>query len=482
MNPQPAENKPRRVAVIGGGITGLAAAHRLTELDASLEVTLFEAGDRLGGILQTERRDSYLVEHAADMFTTREPWALDLCKRIGFDDQLIPTNDQNRRAFIVRRGQLYEVPEGFSLLSPIRVWPVLSTPLLSIAGKMRLAWEYFIPARKGDADESLTSFATRRLGRETFERIVQPLVSGIYTADPNKLSMAATMSQFVAMERNHGGLIRGAKKTVRAVQAERSASGARYGNFLAPRDGMSSFIAAIAARLPAGCVRLNSPLERLAQTEEGRWELTIDNQPATETFDGVIIAIGAPKAAKLLASVNQALSNDLAAIPHAGAAIVVAAYRKDQFKHPLNGFGFVVPMVEKRRILAGSFASVKFSGRAPDDCILTRTFVGGACQPELVDLPDEEIETLVSEELNELLGLAGQPIFREIIRWRGAMPQYHVGHLDLVEKIESQTAELDNLELAGNAYRGVGIPFCVHSAEQAVDRLYQHEAQASVSF
>jgi len=160
----------------------------------------------------------------------------------------------------------------------------------------------------------------------------------------------------------------------------------------------------------------------------------------------------------------------------------VAAYRKDQFKHPLNGFGFVVPMVEKRRILAGSFASVKFSGRAPDDCILTRTFVGGACQPELVDLPDEEIETLVSEELNELLGLAGQPIFREIIRWRGAMPQYHVGHLDLVEKIESQTAELDNLELAGNAYRGVGIPFCVHSAEQAVDRLYQHEAQASVSF
>lgn len=478
MNPSSPENSPRRVAVIGGGITGLAAAHRLVELDASLRVTLLEASDRLGGILQTGRRDDFLIERAADMFTTREPWALDLCRRIGFEGELIETNTENRRAFIVRRGKLHPVPEGFSLMSPVRMWPVLTTPLLSLAGKLRLAWEYFTPAKRDDADESLASFATRRLGRQAFEWIVQPLVSGIYTADPEKLSMDATMAQFVEMERNHGGLIRGVKKTTAKVTAERNASGARYGMFVAPRGGMGSFIEAIAARLPTGCVRLNAPVTQLKQKDNGRWEVTISESAPPETFDAVIIAVGAPLAARLLSPVDTELADDLAAIEHSSAAIVVATYRKDQFQHALDGFGFVVPMAERRKILASSFASVKFAGRAPDDCIITRTFVGGACQPELVDLPDEEIEALVNAELTELLGLQGKPLFSELVRWRNAMPQYHVGHLDRVEKIEHRTASLQNLELAGNAYRGVGIPFCVHSAENAAQRVVERLARS----
>ncbi len=466
-----ATNKPRRIAVIGGGISGLAAAHRLVELDSSLEITLFEASGRLGGALHTERRDGFLIERSADMFTTREPWAVDLCRRIGFESQLIETNAEHRKAFVVRRGRLVPVPSGFTLMSPTRIWPILTTPLLSLLGKLRLAWEYFTPTKKDDADESLASFARRRLGRQAYERIVQPLIGGIYTADPEKLSMQATMSQFVEMERQHGGLIRGMKKMAKEGEAEQQASGARYGLFLAPRDGMSSLVDAIAARLPDGCVRLNCPVTQLVRTRDAAWRIVAGD--SDEQFDAVIVALPAARAAALLGEVDHELAGDLARIPYAGASVVVSAYRRDQIEHPLDGFGFVVPLVEQRRILACSFASVKFSGRAPDDCVLLRTFVGGACQPELAELPDDALRTLVSEELAELIGVRGEPLFCEVARWPGAMPQYHVGHLQLVERIEQRASSLGGLELAGNAYRGVGIPQCIHSGQQAAERLLE---------
>ena len=201
----------RRVAIIGGGISGLAAAHRAHELDSSATVTLFEASDRLGGVLQTERRDGWLIERSADMFTTREPWAFDLCRRIGIADELIETDARFRRAFVVRRGRLLPVPAGFTLMSPAKVWPVITTPILSPLGKLRLAGEYFVPCRGDDSDESLESFAVRRFGREAFERLIQPLIGGIYTADPMRLSMAATLPQFMEMERRWGSVARGFK-------------------------------------------------------------------------------------------------------------------------------------------------------------------------------------------------------------------------------------------------------------------------------
>lgn len=199
-------NSKRRVAIIGGGITGLAAAHRLSEIDSTAEVTLFEAGNRVGGILETIRRDGYLIERSADMFTTKEPWALDLCRRVGLEDQLMNTNEAFRRAFVVFRGRLVPVPEGFTLMSPAKMWPVLRTPLLSGWGKARLAWERFVPTRHDRSDESLHDFAIRRLGREVYDRLVQPLIGGIYTADPTKLSMQAAMPEFVAMEQEWGTL------------------------------------------------------------------------------------------------------------------------------------------------------------------------------------------------------------------------------------------------------------------------------------
>lgn len=460
---------PPNIAVLGGGISGLAAAQRVVELRPEARLTLFEASDRLGGVLQTERRDGFLVERAADMFITRDPWALDLCRRIGFDDQLIGTQPGKRQSFVVHKGRLVPIPEGFSLMSPARIWPVLATPLFTPAGKLRLAWEYFTPARKGDDDESLASFAQRRFGREAYQRLVQPLIGGIYTADPEKLSMAATMSQFVEMEREHGSLIRGMRKRSAKRKEERAESGARYGLFVAPRDGMSSFVKAIAARLPEGSLRFSSPVQRLSRIDDG-WEVTISGG-APQHFDAVIVATRAPLAAQLLRETDNTLAEELQQIPFAGAAIVVGAYRRDQIEHLLDGFGFVVPMVEQRRILACSFTSNKFAGRAPEGHVLLRTFVGGACQAELMEQDDDAIRRLAAEELHDLIGLSGEPLFSEVVRWDGAMPQYHVGHLELVARIEARAAELPHLELAGNAYHGVGIPFCIHSGETAAERV-----------
>jgi protoporphyrinogen/coproporphyrinogen III oxidase len=472
-HPPSPSGRPRRVAVIGGGISGLAAAHRVTELDAAAEVTLLGASSRVGGILQTDRRDGWLIERSADMFTTREPWALDLSRRVGIADELIETDARYRRAFVVCRGKLVPVPEGFTLMSPAKIWPIVKTPLLSPLGKLRLAWEYFTPARPDNADESLESFVVRRFGREAFDRLIQPLIGGIYTADPTKLSMAATLPQFLELERKHGSLIRGMgrKGPENRGQGTGGTSGARYGLFVAPREGMQRLVDAVVARLPAGCVRLNSPVERI---ERGApWRLFVRGQEAPELFDEVILAAPGAVSSRLLRMVDAELASLIERIPHAGCSVAVLGVRRDQVKHPLDGFGFVVPTVEKRRIIAGSMASVKFPGRAPEGKVLLRVFVGGALQPELGELPDDEIRQLVLDELRELIGLSGEPEFCEVVRWLGMMPQYHVGHLDLVAKIEARAAAIPHFALAGNAYRGVGIPFCIHSGEQAAERITQ---------
>jgi oxygen-dependent protoporphyrinogen oxidase len=461
----------RRIAIIGGGISGLAAAHRVKELNPKAEVTLFEASGRVGGVLQTERRDGWLIERSADMFTTREPWALDLCRRIGIADELIETDARYRRAFVVRRGRLIPVPEGFTLMSPAKVWPILKTPLLSPLGKLRLATEYFTPKKADDADESLKSFVIRRFGREAFDRLIQPLIGGIYTADPAKLSMQATLPQFVEMERRYGSLIRGVRSQKPEVRGQK-VSGARYGQFLAPRDGMQRVVDAIVARLPPESLRLNAPIEHLEQHGDG-WNVFVRQGERPEVFDELILAAPGAVSSQLLTSVDEELASLIGRIPYAGCSVAVLGVRRDQIAHPLDGFGFVVPAIENHRIIAGSMASVKFPGRAPEGKVLLRVFVGGALQPELGELPDEEIRQIVMAELSELIGLRGEPEFCEVARWPGMMPQYHVGHLDLVRQIEERAAAIPHFALAGNAYRGVGIPFCVKSGEDAAERAIQ---------
>ncbi len=477
--PRTATEFPPRIVVIGGGISGLAAAHRVTELSPRSELVLLESTDRLGGVLFTERRDGYLIEHGPDMFTTGERWARALCERIGFGGELITTDERYRRAMLVRGKRLYPVPMGFTLLQPQQMWPILATRLLSVRGKLRLLAERFIPPRLEATDESLADFARRRFGQETYERLVQPLVGGIYTADPEQLSMQATLDRFVQLERRHGSLIRAAlsrehQQSLRGA-IERTSSGARYAMFVAPREGMSSLVDAVARRLPAGSVRLGCRVERLERAGQ-RWRIHYrdpSSGPMTLDADAVILAAPAHRAAELVGGMQHELAELLGSIPMASAAIVIAAYRRADLAHRLDSFGFVVPLVERRRILSASFASQKFAGRAPDGHILVRLFVGGACQPELLRHDDATIRDLAVEDFAELARARAQPLFTSVRRWENAMPQYHLGHLGRVARIEELASQLPHFALAGNAYRGVGIPFCVRSGEQAAETVLE---------
>lgn len=464
-----------RIAVLGGGISGLAAAHRLTEIAPHVAVRLFESQPRLGGILETVRRGDYLIERSADMFTTREPWALDLCKRVGLTDELIETDQRYRKALIVFGGKLHPVPDGFQLMTPSKLWPMATSPLLSATGKLRMAGEYLVPPRKSRNDESLASFVRRRFGPEAFERLVQPLVGGIYTADPEKLSMAATLPQFLEMERRHGGLLRSILKAPAKKEGQAEGSGARYGQFLAPRQGMSQLVDAVASRLPTDCVQLQAKVQQVSRIQSGQWHVDVEGQ-APQVFEGLIYALPVSSSA-LLRGIDQPLGTLLEQITCASCSIVVLGYRRSQIKHPLNAFGFVVPAIEKRKVIAGSFASVKFPGRAPDDRVLIRVFIGGALQPDLATLPDDELTRIASDELNALLGASGKAEISEVVRWLNAMPQYHVGHLDLVAQIEARVVEIPGFALAGNAYRGVGVPFCIRSGEQAAERVVEQLAR-----
>jgi oxygen-dependent protoporphyrinogen oxidase len=464
----------KRIAIIGGGISGLAAAYRVRELNPSAEITLFEAADRLGGSLQTIRQDGFLIEQGADSFITNTLWASDLCRRIGLADQLIPTNSNARGAMVVAHGKLERVPEGFLLMAPQKLGSILRTPILSLSGKARLAGEYFIKAREASAgdDESVASFVRRRLGREAFERLVQPLVGGIYTADPEKLSLAATLPRFLEMERQHGGLIRGVRAQKQNTRDADGAneSGARYSMFMTPKHGLSSFVDAIAARLPKESVQLNCKTERIEKAAS-QWCVVSGNK--SENFDGLILATSAAVTAKLLNGVDPSLADELAGIEYAGSAVVTLGYDRKQIGHALDSFGFVVPAIERRRILSASFSSVKFPGRAPNGKELIRVFLGGALQSEMLDLSDDQLCQNAEEELRDLLQITGSPCLSLVFRWPASMPQYHLGHLDRVARINDRVAQLIGLALAGNAYGGVGIPQCVRSGEEAGARVLE---------
>ncbi|MEM1303264.1 MAG: protoporphyrinogen oxidase [Planctomycetota bacterium] len=466
-DPPPLEDPPS-VAVVGGGITGLAAAHRLLEVRPEVRLTLFEATDRVGGVLETVEGDGFLIERSADNFLTKTPFATALCDRLGIGDTLIPTNEDRRRALIVHNGRVKRTPDGFVIAAPRKLTPVLRSDLLSVAGKLRLAFEPLVPARKSDADEPVADFVRRRLGREALERLVQPLVGGIYTADLERLSMAATLPQFREQERRHGSLWRANRQPGGDVSP--SESGARYGAFVAPRRGMSQLIDALDDRLPDGSARKHVLVNTIKSTGR-QWALAESHDRELGQFDGVLLATPAAASAAIVRSLDDSLADSLASIEYASSVVVCMGYRIEQLPALPEGFGFVVPEREGRRILAASFASLKFSGRAPEGELLVRVFIGGALQHELTELDDEQLVEIAATELAELLGARGEPRRLEVARWPTAMPQYHVGHLERVECIDRQVSRHRGLELAGAAYRGVGVPQCIQSGEAAADRL-----------
>jgi oxygen-dependent protoporphyrinogen oxidase len=381
----------RRIIVVGGGISGLAAAHRLVELSreksVKTEITLLEAGPRLGGSIATHQVDGFLVESGPDSFISEKPWALGLCERLGLTSRLLGTRAGYQKIYVVHRGGLEPLPDGFFLLAPTRLWPLIRTPLFSWCGKLRMALDLFLPRGGAGEDESLASFVRRRFGPEVLDRVAQPLIGGIYASNPEELSLAATMPRFLQMERKDRSIIWAMWSAQRRAR-QRSGSGARWSLFVTLAGGMQELVDTLASRLPEGTVRLGAPVTEVRRkAESGGWALTLDGDGPVEA-DGVVLATPAYRSAPLLSGLDPDLSHELGTITYSSTATVSLAYRKEEIRRGLDSFGVVVPAVENRKIIACTFSSIKYPGRAPDGHVLLRAFVGGALQPSLAEQDD----------------------------------------------------------------------------------------------
>ncbi|QDT55350.1 Protoporphyrinogen oxidase [Caulifigura coniformis] len=469
MPSSPADH-PFRVAIVGAGFSGLSAAIRMIDLAAEagrgLNLQVFEGFTAVGGLVATQRLGEYLVERGADSFITNKPGGVAMCRRLGLQDRLVSTDPRFRQSFILRHGRPTPTPAGFQLIAPTRIGPFLKSPLLSWRGKKRVLAETSIPQRMDDGEESVASFVRRRFGDESFERIVQPLVGGIYTGDLERLSLRATFPRFEQMEQQCGSVLK-------ALRRQRTAdtSGARYGLFVSLPGGMTELLEAMRGEVARSQKFVfGDRVERLRRGEAGQWEVTAGRQ--THVFDAVVLALPAHGSAKLLDAVDATLAGHLNAIEYSSSAIVLSGHRLADVRHPLDGAGLVIPHVEQRRILAVSFASRKFSGRAPEGRVILRTFLGGALQSDALAADDDALKRVVLEELRSILGVEGRPDFCEVARYPSGIPQFVIGHRARVERIEAKTGELRGLSLAGNAYHGVGIPDAIQSGLSAAEKAW----------
>lgn len=472
--------KPLRAVVIGAGISGLAAAHYLkreaVERRMPLDLRLYDESSRAGGMIETSRRDGFLLEHGPDCFISAKPEGIELVRELGLENELIGTNPNDRHSFIVKDGRLVPVPQGFYLLGPVSLPALWKAPLFSISGKLRMALELFVPARKEATDraydESLASFVRRRFGDEALERFAQPMIGGIYTADPERLSLAATFPAFLEYERECGSVIRGLSRAAKVNTSHASASGARYSLFVSFRGGMARLTESLASSV-RDTLRLGTRVQSLSRDElAGCYNLTLDNGERLRT-DAVVLALPAHASATLTGGIDRNLSDALGTIPYASSVTINLAFARSSLADLPGGMGFVVPAREKRDLLACSISNQKFEGRAPKGHVLFRAYMGGALRPDMVEYDDDELVRRALGDLRGLLDVQGEPIFAIVSRHRAAMAQYDVGHVALAEAITRTAGKHGGLLLLGNGLRGIGIPDCIREAKTGVRRLME---------
>ncbi len=458
----------QHVIIIGGGISGLATAYYLQQQaqakNLPLTYTLIEKQPTFGGKIVTDTRDGFVIEGGPDSFISQKPWARQLCQELGLQDRLIGTNDEQRKTFILHNGRLQALPDGVMLIIPTRFMPFALSPLISPWGKLRMGLDLFIPAKTDEADESLADFIRRRLGNEALEKIAEPLMAGIYVADPTTLSLQSTFPRFRQIEKKYGSLIKG---MLAQQQASSKSSQPKLPLFMTLRGGLTELVNTIVAKL-TGELRPHQTVNRLnyQATEAQPYEVLLaDGQ--TRRADRVILATPAYITAGLLEPYNPALAEQLRAIRYLSTATVSLAFNKADIAHPLNGFGFVIPKKENTRLMACTWVSTKFNHRAPNDQILLRVFIGGYKNEALVDWPTDKLLALVREELAKIMGITARPTRQQLYRWPIGNAQYDVGHLARVATIEAETQNtLPHLYLTGSAFLGVGLPDCIYQGQQ----------------
>jgi protoporphyrinogen/coproporphyrinogen III oxidase len=457
-----------RIAIIGGGISGLAAAFTLEDhrRAGAAEYTLYESSPRLGGVLRTELIDGCIVEAGPDSFITEKPWAADLCRTLGIGDQLIGSNDAARKTYILVSGRLIPMPDGLMFLVPTKTLPAALSPLFSWTTKLRMAQELFLPPRAAEADESVASLVERHYGAEMVDRLADPLLSGIYGGDAASLSVRAVLPRFAEMERTHGSL-------GRAMLAARNkmpptANKTPPPVFTSLKNGMQQLVDTVIPRLNPSSLVTNASAQSI-QLEAGGW--TVSAGFKSDHFDAAILALPTHAAAQLLAISSLELSTELAAIDYSSSITVGLGYDREVRQSLPPGSGFLVPRSEGKRLLAATFVHNKFPYRAPEDRALLRCFFAGANAENIWQLSDDAIVATVRNELQQILGLRAEPLFARVYKWKSAMAQYSVGHLERLDRIERLRQKLPKLALAGNGYRGIGIPDCIRSGQEAAKQV-----------
>ena len=471
-----------RVIVVGGGIAGLSAAYYAQKNIPDAHITLIESASQWGGKITTDRvtfdDGHFIIEGGPDTFLASKPWAVALCKELGLGERLHGTNPDQKNTYVLNKGRLLPLPDGLAMMIPTNIEAILKSRLVSWFGKTRMGLDFLLPAKAVNGDESLGSFVSRRLGREAYENLIEPLMSGIYAGDGDQLSLASTFPYLRDLEKKYGSLARGAlemrnKSNGKAVQGSRSA-------FLTPTTGLAEIVEALveSLRLKGASLRLNTRVARITRSDTSTgsvhrlqpstFDLELDTGETLET-DALILATPAYVSGGLLASFDPELGSNLQRIPYASTATVSLAYRLSDVPRALDGYGYVIPRREGRKALACTWTSTKFPHRAPEGYALIRVFVGRAGQ----DIPWDESELLklAQEELRLTLGITAEPLVSRVFMWDKAMPQYNLGHPELLKRIDTALEKHPGLALAGNGYRGIGIPDCIHSGELAVDKI-----------
>jgi oxygen-dependent protoporphyrinogen oxidase len=471
----------KRAVIIGGGISGLSAAyylqHEVARVGVDIEVTLIEKEKRFGGCILTEKTADFIIEGGPDCFLSEKPWALQLCEDLGLGDRLLGTNEKNRKVFILSGGRLHELPEGFMLLVPTSFTPFLKSSLISLPGKFRMAMDLFLPRKRSDQEESLAQFVRRRLGNETLEKIAEPLVAGIHAGIPETMSLSSTFPRFIQLEKEYRSLILGMLARRRmAKEFAQKRSGQKRTMFMTLLGGMMELTDTLKARLDKRSLLCNKKVTRINRPRDSRfpsnpiYEIHMESGEILRA-DCVVLATPAYATGELLQDLDSALSEMPLSIPYVSTATISLAYHQEEIHHPLNGFGFVVPRAEKRKIMASTWTSVKFSHRSPHETVLIRAFVGGAQNEDLLGMEDKVIIDMVRKELMDIMGITARPILTRMYRWDKSMPQYRLGHAERLSHMEENLLQYPGLYLTGCAYRGIGISDCIHDGKLTAERV-----------